>query len=117
MFTHKLKAHVASDLNFIVKGERLLGHRQSCIMKSGFVSETVLYTHVVTTGHEQEVILSVTYTAYLIAAIVMTLSVLEGHSPLQAFSSAIFRICVASCGPYASAALLVLSFVTSSAAR
>jgi len=31
--------------------------------------------------------------AYLIAAIVMTLTVLEGHSPIEAFSSAIFRIC------------------------
>jgi len=39
--------------------------------------------------------------AYLIAAIVMTLSVLEGHSLLQAFSSVMFRICGASRGPYA----------------
>jgi len=33
------------------------------------------------------------YMAYLIAAVVMTLSVLEGHFLLQAFSDAIFRIC------------------------
>jgi len=38
----------------------------------------------------------------------MTLSVLECHSLLQAFSSAIFRICGASHGPSASAELLVL---------
>ena len=37
----------------------------------------------------------------------MTLSVLEGHSPMQAFSSAIFRICGASRGPSASAELLI----------
>ena len=43
------------------------------------------------------------------ATVVMTLSVLEGHSLLQAFSSsAIFHICGASRGPSASAELLVL---------
>ena len=47
------------------------------------------------------------YTAYLIAAIVMILSVLEGHSLLQAFPSAIFPICGALRGPSASAELLV----------
>ena len=46
-------------------------------------------------------------TAYLIAAIVMTLGVHEGHSLLQAFSSAMFCICGASRGPSASAELLV----------
>jgi len=45
--------------------------------------------------------------AYLIAATVMTLTVLEGHSLLQAFSSAIFRICGVSHGPSAPAELLV----------
>jgi len=35
--------------------------------------------------------------AYLTAAIVMTLSVLKGHSPMHAFSSAIFCICDVSC--------------------
>jgi len=39
--------------------------------------------------------------AYLTAAIVMTLNVLEGHSLLPAFSSAIFRICGASRSPFA----------------
>jgi len=38
----------------------------------------------------------------------MTLSVLEGHSLLQAFLSAIFRICGVSRGPSASAELLVI---------
>jgi len=37
----------------------------------------------------------------------MTLSVIEGHSLLQAFSSATFRICDALRGPSASAELLV----------
>ena len=44
------------------------------------------------------------------SAILMTLSVLEGHFLLQAFSSAIFRIYNASRGPSASAELLVLLY-------
>jgi len=48
------------------------------------------------------------YTAYPIAAILMTSGVFEGHCPLQAFSSAIFHICGASRGPSASAEFLVL---------
>jgi len=55
------------------------------------------------------VILVVSYTAYLIAATVMTLGVLEGHSLLQAFSSAIFHICGTSPGTFASAELLVVN--------
>jgi len=45
--------------------------------------------------------------ACLIAAIVMTLSVLEGNSYIAAFSSAIFRICGTSRGPSSSVELLV----------
>jgi len=41
--------------------------------------------------------------AYLIATIVMTLSVLKGHFTMQAFSSVIFHICVMLHGPSASA--------------
>jgi len=47
------------------------------------------------------------YTAYLIAAIVMTLSVLEGHSLLQAFTSAIFLICGVSRGHSADSSLCI----------
>jgi len=39
----------------------------------------------------------------------MTFSVLEGHSPISSLLSVIFRICGASCGPHASAELLVTS--------
>jgi len=45
--------------------------------------------------------------AHLLASIVMILSVLEGHLLLQSFSSAIFFICIMSCSPSSSAALLV----------
>ena len=47
--------------------------------------------------------------AYLIVAIVMTLSILEGHSLLPAFSSAIFCIYGTLRGPSASAELLVVT--------
>jgi len=54
------------------------------------------------------VILDASSSAYLIAAIVMTLSVLEGHSAIESlFSSAIINIFGASHGPCASAKLLV----------
>jgi len=46
------KAHMACDLNFIVKGEGLLKVTGSHLhWKSGDISETVLDRHVVTTGH------------------------------------------------------------------
>jgi len=54
---------------------------------------------VVTTGNEQEV-------SYLIAVIVMNLSVFEGYSLISS-SNAIFRICGMTSGPSASAELLV----------
>jgi len=47
--------------------------------------------------------------AYLIAAIVMTLSVLEGHSPIANLFSVIFRICGMLLGPSASAELVVIN--------
>jgi len=50
---------------------------------------------------------TLSYTAYPVAAIVMTLSVLEGHSSIACLSSMIFRIFGALCGPSASAELLV----------
>ena len=43
--------------------------------KSGNILETVLYRNIITTGHNRKWYL---YSAYLIAAVVMTLSVLEG---------------------------------------
>jgi len=63
----------------------------------------VLDRDVVTTDHQQEVILVYD----LISAIVMTLSVPEGHSLLQTFLSVIFHICGVSCGPFVHAELLV----------
>jgi len=46
------KAHVACDLNFIVKGEGLLKVTGSHIhWKSGNILETVIDRDVVTTGH------------------------------------------------------------------
>ena len=45
------KTHAACDLNFIVKGERLLEVTGSHVYwKSDNISETVLDRHVVTTG-------------------------------------------------------------------
>jgi len=51
------------------------------------------------------------YTAYLITAIVMTLSVLEGHSSIASLFKCgrrLFRVCGASHGPSASAELFVI---------
>jgi len=51
-FTHKLKVHLACELNFIVKDEGLLNATGSHVhLKSGNISETVLDRDVVTTGH------------------------------------------------------------------
>jgi len=102
------KAHTACDLNFIVKGEGLLkvtGSHVHC--KSGNISETVLVKNVVINRP-----LTVSDTRIRlkhIAAIVMnlTLSVLEGHSLLQAVSRAIIRDCGATRGRSASSELLV----------
>ena len=63
---------------------------------------------VLATGYQQKVMgLFVYATAYLMVAIVMTLNVFEGHSTLTSISSAIFRICGASRGPFAFAELFV----------
>ena len=45
--------------------------------------------------------------AYGLIAVVMIVSVLEGHSPIACLSSVIFRICGASRGPSPLAELLV----------
>jgi len=45
---------------------------------------------------------------FLIAAIVVTLSVLEGHFPIASIFKCNIFICGASCGPFASAELFVL---------
>jgi len=52
--------------------------------------------------------------AYLTAAIVITLSVLEGHSLFQAFSSVTFYICGVLHSHTASAELLVNNIVNKS---
>jgi len=73
VFTHKLKNTLAFDLNFIVKGEGLLKVTGSHIcLKSGNISEMVLDNNKKWNS----------YMAYLIAPIVMTLSVLEGNSAI-----------------------------------
>jgi len=46
--------------------------------------------------------------SYLIAAVLITLSVLEGHSPIASLLIAIFHVCGALHGPFASAELLVV---------
>jgi len=69
--------------------------------KSGNISETALDKDVVNMK-------CYSYTAYLIAAIVMTLSTLKVIPLLQAFSNVIFCISDMSCGgPSAYAELLV----------
>jgi len=51
------KVHAACDLNFIVKGEKLLKVTDSHVhWRSGNISETVIYRDVVTTGHKLEMI-------------------------------------------------------------
>jgi len=51
VFTHKLQSARACDLNFIVKGERLLKASSSHVYwKSGIISEMLLDRDV-TTGH------------------------------------------------------------------
>jgi len=52
VFTHKLKVHVACDLNFTVKREGLLKVTGSHVhWKSSNISGTVLDRDVITTGH------------------------------------------------------------------
>jgi len=73
MFTHKLES--APGLWFEVYCQRwrtFEGHSSHIHWTNDDISETVFDRDVVTTGHS--------YTAYLITAIVMTLSVLQGHS-------------------------------------
>jgi len=102
------RVHTACNLNYFVKGEGLLKVTNSHVhghCKSGNISETVLdrdNNRPLRECYKSEM-------AYLLAAIVMTLSVLEGHSILQAFSCAIFGISGPSRGPSASAELLVYS--------
>jgi len=71
------KAHVACDLNFIVKGERLLKVTGSHVhWKSDNISETVLDR---CNNRPQEVIIVYGLSN---SSVMMTLSVLEGHSPI-----------------------------------
>jgi len=66
---------VVCDLNFTINGEGLLKVTGSHVnWKSGNISEIMLGRDVVTTGHS--------YITYVIAASVMTLSVLGGHSAI-----------------------------------
>jgi len=51
------------------------------------------------------------YTAYPLAATVMTLSALEDRFLIASLFHAIFRICAASRGPSASAELLIVVFI------
>jgi len=70
--------HKTFDLNFIVKGEGLFmvtGNHVYVQCKSGDILETVLDTDFAKQATNRR-----WYIAYLIAAIVMTLRVLEGHS-------------------------------------
>ena len=79
-----LKAHAACDLNFIVNGEGLFKVTGSHVhWNSSNISETMLDEDAATRPLTTRLIGAYTYyTAYLIAAIVMTLNVLEGYSPI-----------------------------------
>jgi len=76
-------------------------HRQWYTLESGNIWETVL-------DRDNNRRLTGSDTAYLIAAVVMTFSVLKGHSPIAGFPTAIFHIFGMLCSPFASAELLVM---------
>jgi len=80
-----LKAYAACDLNFTVKGEGLLIVIGSVVhWKSDNIWEMVLDSYVVPCNN-RPITGTDTRMSYLIATMVKTLSVLEGHSPIACF--------------------------------